>query len=214
MSKYENGTATRKIIIQAAKKLFLENGYEKTSFDDIALQAHVNRGSIYYHFKSKAALRDHIIEGVFERAGLAAQYIGTPTAYIYPLQNAICYDGMMRDGRMRNFILSSRNTPVFESVRDRYVIRIACFRPFLTEQELQALSHDFWTEYSLHTLDMNRFLYICRNPYTYPLEEIIHQLVDVTGKIYGVPLPAITQTQEAVSQQMQKIDFEHLNIRW
>lgn len=56
MARYENGLETREKIIHACRKLFFEKGYAQTTFLDICREAHVNQGSIYYHFKEKAEL--------------------------------------------------------------------------------------------------------------------------------------------------------------
>lgn len=40
-------------IIEVATKLFSEQGYEKTSINDICNKANVSKGLIYHHFKSK-----------------------------------------------------------------------------------------------------------------------------------------------------------------
>src|SRR5579885_185448 len=45
--------ATRQDILSAAGFLFVKNGYEDTSVDDIAESANVAKGTFYYHFKSK-----------------------------------------------------------------------------------------------------------------------------------------------------------------
>lgn len=56
MARYENGVETREKIIAACRKLFYEKGYAQTTFLDICKEAHVNQGSIYYHFREKAEL--------------------------------------------------------------------------------------------------------------------------------------------------------------
>lgn len=61
MGKYENGSATRKLILNVCFRLFLEKGFHETSYDDICREAHVNRGSIYYHFKEKENIRYEIL---------------------------------------------------------------------------------------------------------------------------------------------------------
>ena len=51
---------TRDQIIEAADQLFYRQGYEYTSFSDIADAVQISRGNFYYHFKSK----DEILEAV------------------------------------------------------------------------------------------------------------------------------------------------------
>jgi TetR/AcrR family transcriptional regulator, transcriptional repressor for nem operon len=54
--------ATREQIVEAADRLFYQRGYEHTSFADIAAAVGLSRGNFYYHFKSKDAILDAVIE--------------------------------------------------------------------------------------------------------------------------------------------------------
>jgi AcrR family transcriptional regulator len=51
---------TRDEIVEAADRLFYRQGYEHTSFSDIADVVRISRGNFYYHFKTK----DEILEAV------------------------------------------------------------------------------------------------------------------------------------------------------
>ena len=51
---------TRDHIVEAADRLFYRQGYEHTSFSDIADVVRISRGNFYYHFKTK----DEILEAV------------------------------------------------------------------------------------------------------------------------------------------------------
>jgi TetR/AcrR family transcriptional regulator, transcriptional repressor for nem operon len=53
---------TREHIIEAADRLFYRQGYEHTSFSDIADVVHISRGNFYFHFKSKDEILDAVIE--------------------------------------------------------------------------------------------------------------------------------------------------------
>ena len=53
---------TRHHILDAAEKLFLLQGVSHTSLQDIAAEAQVTRGAIYWHFKDKAELFDAMME--------------------------------------------------------------------------------------------------------------------------------------------------------
>ena len=53
---------TRDQIIEAADRLFYRQGYEHTSFADIAEVVQISRGNFYYHFKSKDEILDAVIE--------------------------------------------------------------------------------------------------------------------------------------------------------
>lgn len=56
--------ATRRLIVDAARTLFTDQGYVATSIDDIIGQAAVARGALYHHFPSKEALFRAVYEDV------------------------------------------------------------------------------------------------------------------------------------------------------
>lgn len=53
---------TRDHIVEAADQLFYRQGYEHTSFANIADAVQISRGNFYYHFKSKDEILDAVIE--------------------------------------------------------------------------------------------------------------------------------------------------------
>mgnify|MGYP005644269039 FL=1 len=48
-------------IVEAADQLFYRQGYEHTSFSDIADAVQISRGNFYYHFKSKDEILNAVI---------------------------------------------------------------------------------------------------------------------------------------------------------
>lgn len=52
---------TRDHIIEAADQLFYRQGFEHTSFSDIADTVQISRGNFYHHFKSKDEILDAVI---------------------------------------------------------------------------------------------------------------------------------------------------------
>jgi AcrR family transcriptional regulator len=57
---------TRAEIVARADDLFYRQGYERTSFADIAAAVNISRGNFYYHFKTKDEILDAVID---RRAG-------------------------------------------------------------------------------------------------------------------------------------------------
>ncbi len=52
-------------ITEAAARLFVRNGYYQTSMDDVAREAGIAKGSLYYHFKNKSQLFcETVTEGI------------------------------------------------------------------------------------------------------------------------------------------------------
>ena len=55
------GRTTRDHIVEAADELFYQQGYEHTSFADIAAAVRISRGNFYYHFRTKDEILDAVI---------------------------------------------------------------------------------------------------------------------------------------------------------
>ena len=53
--------STRDHIVEAADRLFYHNGFEHTSFADIADAVKISRGNFYYYFKTKDEILDAVI---------------------------------------------------------------------------------------------------------------------------------------------------------
>ena len=58
-NKYPEETVRK--ILDTARKLFLEKGYEKTSMQDIVNNLGMSKGAIYHHFKSKEELFEKVV---------------------------------------------------------------------------------------------------------------------------------------------------------
>lgn len=59
----QKGEAIRARIIEAADDLFYRQGFDHTSFSDIAGAVRISRGNFYYHFKTK----DDILKAVIDK---------------------------------------------------------------------------------------------------------------------------------------------------
>lgn len=55
------GKSTREHIVDAADDLFYRQGFEHTSFSDIADAVQISRGNFYYYFKTKDEILDAVI---------------------------------------------------------------------------------------------------------------------------------------------------------
>ncbi len=61
----EDAAITRQRIISAARDMFLQKGVSRTSLEQIASQASVTRGAVYWHFQNKAELFHAMREEVY-----------------------------------------------------------------------------------------------------------------------------------------------------
>ncbi len=55
-SKADRAQQRRRTVLDTARELFAEQGYEATSTEDIVRRLGVSRGTLYHHFRDKAAL--------------------------------------------------------------------------------------------------------------------------------------------------------------
>ncbi len=58
---------TRQQIVKAADDLFYRQGFEHTSFADIAKVVNISRGNFYHHFKTKDDILDAVIKTRLDR---------------------------------------------------------------------------------------------------------------------------------------------------
>lgn len=70
----ERREATRRALMEAARRLFAESGYAATGTPEIVTAAGVTRGALYHHFADKLALFEAVVEA--EHAEVAATITG------------------------------------------------------------------------------------------------------------------------------------------
>lgn len=114
MGAYKNGVSTRKVILQVCRKLFYDKGYHETSYDDICNAAHVNRGSIYYHFKEKENIRYEVLWGMHKECqDIAAKYCDRQE-HVFKIGSYILWGKTLVDEKLRKFELDYYNDyPVY-----------------------------------------------------------------------------------------------------
>jgi TetR/AcrR family acrAB operon transcriptional repressor len=61
----EESEQTRELLLDAAKHLFCSRGYSRTTLLDVAEEAGLTRGAMYWHFTSKADLFKAVMEKIF-----------------------------------------------------------------------------------------------------------------------------------------------------
>ncbi|MCR8842497.1 TetR/AcrR family transcriptional regulator [Paenibacillus sp. SC116] len=111
----------RKEFMDTAMALFLKNGYEKTTVEDITQTIQVAKGSFYYYFKSK--------QDVFEACIYSAAR-GIVDKYLIILNNSdkpaaeriveyIEFNFQLSETGQLNDIFETIHSPVFEVVHNR-----------------------------------------------------------------------------------------------
>lgn len=67
-AKKSRSNNRRELILKTAARLFRERGYENTTVRDLATAAHMQSGSLFFHFKNKEEILLSILEGGLRRA--------------------------------------------------------------------------------------------------------------------------------------------------
>lgn len=77
--KGEKGEKRKQELLQIAYRLFVSKGYEETSIDEIITEAQIAKGTFYYHFESKSALLEAIINNMItEQVEKAKKFLSAP----------------------------------------------------------------------------------------------------------------------------------------
>ena len=69
----EDTAATRRAILEAALTVFSRQGYAAARLEDIAREAGMTRGAIYWHFSSKADLYNTLVSEVSARSNVVVE---------------------------------------------------------------------------------------------------------------------------------------------
>lgn len=68
MTRHKSQDERRAQILEAARKCFVEKGYERCRMEDIAKTAKLSKGGVYFHFKSKREIFATLFEQEFQQS--------------------------------------------------------------------------------------------------------------------------------------------------
>jgi AcrR family transcriptional regulator len=148
---------TRDHIVDAADQLFYEQGFEHTSFSQIAEAVGISRGNFYYHFKSKDEILDAVIKRRLARTSsmLDGWEVGgeTPADRILSFINIL----VMNRAKIKRYgcpvgtlctELAKLDHPAKSNANELFTL----FRAWLRRQFEQLGRHDDADELAMHLL--------------------------------------------------------------
>lgn len=207
---YDNGVSTRRAIIDACKRLFYQKGYHKTSYDDICREAHVNRGSIYYHFKEKEMLRYEVTwESFIQNRHLAQKYC-EEVKYQDLLALYMLWHQFLTRPDIRQFHLSySKDYPTFD---------INHGLPQFYQMAYNHIFNDIWDLKKISPLSfatvyghlMGMMQLVCENPENYCAKELFMHGITTCTKIWGIPDKDVEQLWNQLQIYIDKIPLEEI----
>lgn len=136
MTKHKSHDERRDQILAAAKARFIKEGYAHTRVDDIAEEANLSKGGIYFHFKSKREIFDALLDAQQSQTSAllrdADALTGSPTEKLAQLAGVMMrHLALAEDGRKFLIVLAEmgmRDEELMQRIRaahERYVIALS-----------------------------------------------------------------------------------------
>ena len=213
---------TKKRILQVCVKLFLEQGYRKTTMAEIIEQAGVSSSSFQNIFRAKDGVLTELVQFMFENQfamARSAASVKFPPVYVYAVETAIQMTLTELNENLREIYLEAytqREACEYiqkETAKELYRI-FGTYQPELTEQDFYKMeigSSGIMRGYMAHpceeefTLEekLRLFFLMSLRAYHVPEEEI-HQVI---GFVEGLDIRTISE------QVMQKL-FQALAMHY
>ena len=116
-------------ILDVSLSLFLEKGYDNTSISDILSNLNIARGTLYYHFESKEAIMDTIIERSVKNAIEEAKSIVfrkglTVQGKMFTLWSSTSMKRRSGRGRMIDYLNQPQNALFHEKINRSFIQKI------------------------------------------------------------------------------------------
>jgi AcrR family transcriptional regulator len=132
LSRKEKQAETRRLLLDAAERVFLRRGLQGSSVEEIAAEAGFTRGAFYSNFKSKdelfvELLQDRVYRQYAEMAEQAQEQPGTPRE------------------RLRWGIERVRDVQKDESGRWLFRLWLECLTQAARDEEFRKLAATFWS---------------------------------------------------------------------
>ena len=205
MGAYENGITTRRVILDASKRLFYAKGVHETTFDDICREAHVNRGSIYYHFKEKKNIRyeviwEHTLKNLNAAKALCRDDRYAPSLAMYMLWRQMWQDG----GICRFYMEYFRDFPAYVPEAN-----LSTFFRTLNGYLYSTLwGERSWEDLSVasvygYVLGLTVLAY--QRPEWASADALFHQCFIGCNRLWGIPEQQITQTWQTLEGYLSQL---------
>jgi len=130
----------RQLIVETARKIFLENGFVPSSMEDVAKETGMGKASIYHYFDSKEALFHAVIDSeVDDMSTHIMNGIKTGKSASEKLQLYI--DAKFQRMRFRFDDMKKHKMPMMKELGDKYFVIMSKFGQRETEMLTGILVH-------------------------------------------------------------------------
>ena len=111
MREVKEAQERRREILDVAEELFVTNGYDNTSTNDILNRIGIARGTLYYHFKSKEDILNSMIERINDGLIAKARTIASDTSIPVIDRLVMTIAGMQVDTEIGQEIIDQVHKP-------------------------------------------------------------------------------------------------------
>lgn len=194
-------------VLQTAIKMFLENGYKKTTMRDIAANANVNYGSLMFAFKTKEALVcelvGFVIDCQFEAVSSTLKGITHDKILQYAVETALQLHIAEKSAQMKEmYIVSYSMANSSQVIYNNLTKKLQ----HIFKEQLPSLEEKDFYELEIAAAGiMRNFLTIDCDKY-FTIDRKIKRFLETTFLIYRVSDEKIKEIIDFIDQ----IDFESL----
>lgn len=222
MALRSDGLRTEKQILSTCVRLFLENGYNATTMQQISRESGVSTGSIFNLFHSKDGILLQLVRFMFENQFTMARSTAgaaLPPVYIYAVETAIQLTMTELNENLRDIYLEAytcRETlDYIQNATTKELHRIfGPYQPELTERDFYEL--DFGSAGLMRGYMANP----CADDF--PLERKLQKFVASSLRLYKVPEEEVQRVLAfvlgldipAISQQVIEMLFQALAMQY
>ena len=142
--KGEKGEKRKQELLEIAYRMFISKGYEETSIDEIIAEAHIAKGTYYYHFPSKESLLEEVISMMIDdEVGRAKEVLSAPLPVPQKLVGVIAALRPEQDeSSIADALNKKENIIMHEKVSKRIVSEAV---PLLAEVVSEGITHGIFS---------------------------------------------------------------------
>ena len=134
-------------LINLAYNLFIEEGYDNVSIDEIIAKAKIAKGTFYYYFKSKEEILDQVVDDMVKREIVATEKIVDESVPVEKKLISTIASLVNKDNKTIEALSSDNNLKMCAKFSEQIVVdAIPLLKKVVTEGNKKAVFHCNHTE--------------------------------------------------------------------
>ena len=191
---------TKKRILQVCVKLFLEQGYKKTTMAEIIEKSGVSSSSFQNIFRAKDGVLTELVQFMFENQfsmARSAASVKLPPVYVYAVETAIQMTLTELNENLREIYIEAYSLP--ETSEYIYLHTTAELKQIFSANFPDYSESDFY-EMEIGTAGLMRSYMARKCDIHFPLERKLSRFLTAAMRVYRVPEAELEQTVRFVER--------------